>query len=138
VNKAPRLLSDVFNEREVFIEVSHLIQAVSNSDSVVQTASIHPDFGGNGRYRPDRVIVGCDKNLDSVYNDWPMEGLPEDVEVCQHWIVSDDLAKRLANHGEYLLLVADEFYVWCRTGCGYDRADDLRFLDEEDVASSDC
>lgn len=75
-------------------------------------------------------VIGCDEDLgadDCGYAYW---NVADDVEVHQHWIVTDWLAARLAENGEAILLVADEHYVWCRTGCGYSIEDDFAFLDE--------
>ena len=136
-----RRLSEAFAAKDVLLEVSNLIKQSIAAQNVVSCASVTA-YGGNGRYTPDPLVCGCDKFLEPDRHGYsPYWNLAENAEVCQHWIVTDDLAGRLAEQGEVILLVADEFYVWCRTGCGYAIEDDLRFLDEEPVDEldpSDC
>ena len=110
VNQTKKTRAEIAYEQDLGEEVSLTIKALIEAD--------------------ESNVIGCDEECEPQDHGWPYWNIPEGHEVCQHWIVSDWLARRLAEDGEAILLMADEHYVWCRLGCGYSITDDFAFLDK--------
>lgn len=119
-------------ERDILAPASRIVEVLSSLHGQAVVASFAGRAVGHRFDEPAAPIYAVDRGLNPRECEHWQVYLPEDVEVAQHWIVSDWLAERLAAHGELVLLVCDDTYVWCRTGCGYPIADDLAFLDVPD------
>lgn len=130
----PRRLSTVAAESEVKAPACRIIETLCLLHG--QATGAWAMSGARGD-RPEHPVVDLDRHGEPIDEEMPFLGLPDEVEVSQFWIVSEWLARRLCEHGDHCVLVCDETYVWCRTGCGYPVEDDLRFLDEPETATCD-
>lgn len=85
-----------------------------------------PDCGevyGHGQTTCPKCVVACKSVNDSEYGSWQecCEGEriePHEIEVYEHWLVSDWLAAKLAAHGEKVDTDFDGATVWARTTTG--------------------
>ncbi len=134
-----RKLSRVAADRDVYASACRIVQTLDELHGVASCGvAISQRIGEmRGDSFPEQPVVACDKDLNPLNGERWFVHTREDAEVCQHWLVSSWLAERLAAHGELVLLLCDEQYVWARYGCGYAVEEDLTFLDDDDDDDDD-
>jgi hypothetical protein len=130
--KKPMKLSQRAAERDVLASACYIVERFNQLWGYALSSSIRHYGERKPLPMPEQPIVALDRHGDPI-RDGEAYWLHLDAdEHCQHWFVSDWLAKRLAENGDDVVLLCDSRYVWCRPGAGYAIEDDLTFLDEED------
>ena len=137
MQKKPLKLSTAAARNDVFIEVSHIVEALQKAQHIA--ADYHSLMFRSRRMSrlpgTEIWVDALDKNLQTMGHEnaiFRFEDIHgEDAVPSQHWIVSEWLAERLAEDDrECIILLCDSHYVWLRHGGGYPVEDDLAFLDE--------
>lgn len=132
--KNQRTLAEAAKQNSVKVEVSAIFEALRHADTLDHLRdAFSMTYGGRPETRQD-FVVRVDADLDEIDEEFLFADLPDEQrerDFAQYWIVDDWLARRLAQAGEVVVILASESYCWCRSGCGYDLVDDLAFLDRE-------